>query len=94
MPLEMGFLFFGGKMQAKLKKERSRQYMKDREGMTNVEKLITLQETADRLSLDLWALRRLIWSGVIPVVRLSERRIRIDPRVLDRVILERTETVK
>lgn len=48
-------------------------------------RLVTLGEAAELLGLSVASVRRLIWAGKLPVVRLT-RRIQIDLRDLDRLI--------
>ncbi len=57
-------------------------------------RLLTLQAAADYMSLNVWSLRRLIWDGRIPIVRLSERRIRVDIHALDKALERLAETVE
>ena len=53
-------------------------------------RLITLAEAAELLGMSTVSVRRLIWSGTLPAVRLT-RRIQIDTRDLDRLIDRRKE---
>jgi excisionase family DNA binding protein len=48
-------------------------------------RLITLAEAADLLGMSTVSVRRLIWAGKLPVVRLT-RRIQIDARDLERLV--------
>ena len=52
-------------------------------------RLLTLPEVAEVLGLSPYSVRRLIWTGKLPRVRLT-RRIQIDLRDLERLI-ERTK---
>ena len=53
-------------------------------------RLITLAEAAELLGMSTVSVRRLIWAGKLPVVRLT-RRIQIDARDLDQLIARRKE---
>ncbi len=48
-------------------------------------RLLTLAEAAELLGLSVASIRRLVWAGKLPVVRLT-RRIQIDTRDLERLI--------
>jgi excisionase family DNA binding protein len=48
-------------------------------------RLLTLQEAARLLGLSTHSVRRLIWQGRLPVIRLT-RRIQVDVRDLERLI--------
>lgn len=48
-------------------------------------RLVSLQEAAGVLGVSVATLRRLIWAGKLPVVRLT-RRLQIDVRDLDRLV--------
>lgn len=48
-------------------------------------RLITLAEAAELLGLSVASIRRLVWAGRLPVVRLT-RRIQIDMRDLERLV--------
>ena len=53
-------------------------------------RLLSLEEAAHLLGLSPYAVRRLIWDGKLPVVRLT-RRIQIDLRDLERLIEQAKE---
>jgi excisionase family DNA binding protein len=48
-------------------------------------RLITLAEAAELLGMSVASIRRLVWSGKLPVIRLT-RRILVDLRDVDRLI--------
>ena len=48
-------------------------------------RLLTLGETAELLGLSVASIRRLVWAGKLPAVRLT-RRIQIDTRDLERLV--------
>ena len=53
-------------------------------------RLVSLQEAAGVLGVSIATLRRLIWAGKLPIVRLT-RRLQIDVRDLDRLIQQGKE---
>lgn len=53
-------------------------------------RLVSIQEAADFLGVSIASVRRLIWQGQLPVVRLT-RRIQIDIHDLNRLIDQRKE---
>jgi excisionase family DNA binding protein len=53
-------------------------------------RLLSLKDAAAVLGVSIATLRRLIWGGELPVVRLT-RRIQVDVRDLDRLIDRRRE---
>lgn len=50
-----------------------------------VPKILTLQEAADYLKIGIWGMRRLVWEGQLPVVRIR-RKMMFDKGDLDRFI--------
>jgi excisionase family DNA binding protein len=56
-----------------------------REQLPGGRRLLTLAETAELLGLSVTSIRRLVWAGKLPAVRLT-RRIQIDTRDLDRFV--------
>lgn len=53
-------------------------------------RLLNLAEAAELLGMSAASVRRLVWAGKLPVVRLT-RRLQIDTRDLDRLIDRRKE---
>jgi excisionase family DNA binding protein len=53
-------------------------------------RLVSLQEAAVVLGVSVATLRRLVWAGELPVIRLT-RRIQLDVRDLDKLIDRRKE---
>jgi len=56
---------------------------------TQTEKLLTVEEAAEILSLSVVQVRRYITDGSLPVIRFGRRAIRIKPSDLERFIEER-----
>ena len=57
--------------------------------LSHMDPLLTVQDVADRLSVDPKTVRRWAWSGELPFVKLSSKAIRFTPDAVDAFIAER-----
>lgn len=61
---------------------------KRHEAMNDDCRLLKIPEAAERLSVSVRTLRALIESGKLPVIRISSRRVAVDPSDIDRYIAQ------
>ena len=54
-------------------------------------KLYTIAEAGIYLGRSVWSMRRLIWAGIVPTVRIGGR-IHLDVKDMDRLIEQHKET--
>lgn len=51
-----------------------------------IKRLYSVKEAAAYLGRSEWSVRRLLWSGLLPEVRIAKRRVQVDIRDLDSFI--------
>ena len=56
-----------------------------------IKRLYSVEEAAAYLGRSEWSVRRLIWSGVLPQVRIGSRRVQLDIGDLERIVEQNKE---
>ncbi len=64
----------------------------EKKSRSNGKRLYSIKESAEYMGRTPWAIRHLVWNGVLPSVQIG-RRVQIDIRDMD-TLIERNKTVE